>query len=335
MNETPHAPIDEALRLCLLRYLEGTMSPKEREDFERELRASPATARELDALKDMMDLLTTDKTVFCPDLSDIAEFLDSGHDPEGRVSRHLDECPACAEHALTLGAARPSTGLPPEIWVKVRETLSRHTGRTSAPKAPSRISRFLRWCSGLFPRPAFAFAAAAAIALMVIALYPARPPQPQFALSAISWNDELTPKSLSPPSERERVAFLLQVPDRNTIQDQQRIDALYEALKPGEADLVRREFIDPARVNEALSSDAASIKEAVLRLHSRLSVNKIVLISLSRRGDTIMVRCETVGAATGAPTGAPVETTAHEATVAATVRKAAYGALDLGRKGHK
>lgn len=332
MNETPHPSSDEALRLCLLRYLEGTMTPVEREDVERELCASPEAARELKALKAMMDVLATDPTLFCPDLAEIAEFLDTGHDPDRRLTRHLEQCAACSEHARTLGAARPVAGLPPEIWAKVSEALS---GRSKpSPVGPSRVTGLVHWLSSLIPRPALAFAAAATIALVVVALYPLRSPQPGLVLSAVSWDDEFTPKRITPAGQREKVAFLIRM-DKPGVLPQQRIDDLYAALKPGEGDRSRCDFIDPAQVQEALSGNVASLNDAIAMLRAQSAVTRVTLITLSRSGDAFALRGHTLDSASGKPVAAPVESRADEASLADEVRKAAYRALALGRKGPK
>ncbi|AFM23322.1 hypothetical protein [Desulfomonile tiedjei] len=111
------------LRVLLLQYIEGSLPQEEGQKVTELLRTNEQARKELDGLKVIMHTLRTDKDLFCPEPSEIADFVATGNDPAGKISDHLKECLSCREDVQSLKCLQPADGMPPEIWDAVHDKL--------------------------------------------------------------------------------------------------------------------------------------------------------------------------------------------------------------------
>lgn len=155
----------EELRILLLGYLEKSLPKDKEEEISALLQASEQARRELEELRRLTHTLRTDKTVFCPDVSDVAEFITTGDDVTGRIADHLSQCAACKKEAQEIREFQPVDKIPSEIWGIVSQNLP--DKKFDASKAESLFSRLDLWISSLFRRPALAFGAALLATIIV------------------------------------------------------------------------------------------------------------------------------------------------------------------------
>ena len=181
---SPTEPSSEELRILLIRYLEGSLSPREEDQVSGYLRTSERASSELKGLRGLLDTLKTDKTVFCPELSDISELVATGHDATGKIARHLKECISCRKEAKALKYFHPASSIPPEIWQVVKARLSQRGKKSLISEERAHSSGLLAWLSFAFRRPAMAIAAAAAVVLLAVFLIPVTLWGPIVALSS-------------------------------------------------------------------------------------------------------------------------------------------------------
>lgn len=321
----------EELRILLLRYLEGSVSQEEESKVSRLLQASPEASRELEELKRLTQTLKTDKTVFCPDLSEISEFCDTGDDPSGTIAAHLEECTSCREEANALKAFRPNANIPPEIWNRISDKLAQRSQRTPSSRR-SESSGLTLWFYSLFRRPILAVGAAVVAAVLIVMLYPSKPTGPILALSSASWESDWTVKVPVVPGGRERTGLLMILKDLKPPINQQRIDSIYEGLKPDAEEQKRYDLVDPSRIKEALEGVASvglPLEETVNMLQKKLGIRRVVVITLSSEDNQIRIRGELVDAASGKPLAKPVEEVASDQSLSSRLRNLVYGSLLL------
>jgi hypothetical protein len=114
----------EELRILLLEYLEGSLPIQIKQTVDEMLVTDEQARKELDGLKIIMNALETDQTLFCPDPSEIADFVITGNDPLGTITNHLKECRSCLEEVQSLRNRQSSDGIPPQILETVRRKLA-------------------------------------------------------------------------------------------------------------------------------------------------------------------------------------------------------------------
>lgn len=114
----------EELRILLLRYLEGSLPIQIKQTVEDMLMTDEQAQRELEGLKMIQNYLMTDQTLFCPDPSEIADFVITGNDPSGAITSHLEECRSCWEELQSLRSLQPSDPIPPRVLETVRRKLA-------------------------------------------------------------------------------------------------------------------------------------------------------------------------------------------------------------------
>ncbi|MGO9571753.1 MAG: hypothetical protein ACLP5H_29860 [Desulfomonilaceae bacterium] len=321
----------EELRILLLRYLEGSLSGEEAREVSELLRTSAIVSQELEGLRKIMQTLKTDKTLFCPDPSDICEFVATGHDATGKIVSHLRECVSCRQEAQALKDFRPASKIPPQIWSKVSEKMAQRTKRDPGLEAESSASHLFSLFSSLFKKPVLAVGAVALAALLVVFLYPRQPIGPMIALSSVSWEHDLTMKTPILPRDREPVAFIIVLKDFKPQMSPQRIHSLYEALKPDEQNQKRYDIAVPSRIKEALGgadSSSTPVEESFKLLHKKLGVRRVVLVTLVSEKNQIRIRGESMDAASGKPMGKPVEAVATAQALESTLRGLVYSSLN-------
>ncbi len=219
-----------------------------------------------------MKTLSADKTVFCPDASDISEFVSTGHDATGKIAKHLRECASCRKEAQSFEAFRPAETIPPRIWKTVSGTLAQRKQKTPRPQPLGTVSCLLSWISSLFRMPVLAIGTAVAVLLVVVVgLYPRHPSGQMIALSSASWEVDLTTKTPVIPAARERVALVVLLKDFKTPMSQSTIDSLYEALKPDKQEQKNYDFVTPSQTKEVISG-SKPVQENAKLLQRKLRV---------------------------------------------------------------
>jgi hypothetical protein len=326
----------EELRILLLRHLEGSLSDEEESKVQELLRSSEVAA-ELEGLRKIENVLKTDKTLFCPDVLEIDEFLATGKDPSGRIASHLEECASCQQEAQALREFKPEAKIPPILWETVTQELDRRGKVQPAPEHESFWSTLPSRLSFLFRKPVLAMGAAAAVvALLVVYFYPHPEIRPtMIALSSVTWEDEYrVPLGLMAPPQRERVAFLIILKDFRTAMPQQRIDSLYGALTPNDEEMERYLVVSPAIIKQLFTgSDSTNLpwQEVVGLVQRDLRVRTAILVTLTPENGQTRISCMPVDALTRKPLEEPLQEVVTAKTLESTMRRLAYGALKRAR----
>jgi hypothetical protein len=283
----------------LLPYLEDMLSPEERLDLERHLRGCERCSSELRELDRITASLRENKPAFCPDSAEIIQFSEGGHDPEGRISRHLKACPTCLALVEACRTESPPETMSPELWARLQERLGTKGG-TRVPvleeTSPGFAERFRNW----FRVPAFAAGAVAAAILLVVVLYPRDFTVPNMGLSSVTWEGVPKPKAI-----RDRAVFLMTFKGLAEPLPQKRIDEIYQALKPDMELSERFEVISPSELRAAAKSgevwlDPKQLKETVESLHKKLNASRVAMITLEPSNGKYSVKVELWDAASGA-----------------------------------
>ncbi len=224
----------------LLPYLEGMLSLEQKLDLDRHLSGCERCSSELRELDRITAALRENRLAFCPDSTEIIQFSESGHDPDGRISRHLKACPTCLAFAEACRAETSPETMSPELWERVQQRL----GTKSSPRVgdteetpPGFAERFRNW----FRVPAFAAGAVAAAILLVVVLYPRDFTVPDVGLSSVTWEGVPKPKAI-----RDRAAFVVTFKGTCPALAQKRIDEIFQALKP-DMELSERFDVIPRR----------------------------------------------------------------------------------------
>lgn len=285
----------------LLPYLEDMLGPEEKLDLERHLSGCERCSSELRELDRITAALRENKLAFCPDSTEIVQFVENGLDPEARISRHLKVCPTCLAFAEACRTEAPPESMSPELWQRLQERL----GIKSSPRvgdtkdtAPGFAERIRNW----FRVPAFAAGAAAAAILLVVVLYPRDFTIPDMGLSSVAWEGVPKPKAI-----RDRAAFLVTFKGLAEPLAQKQIDEIFQALKPDMELSERFDVIPPAELRAAAKSgevllDPKQLKESVESLNKKLNASRVASITLTLEpsDENYSVRVELWDAANGA-----------------------------------
>jgi hypothetical protein len=310
----------------LLPYLEDMLSPEQKLDLERHLKGCERCSSELHELDRITAALRKNKLVFCPDSTEIIQFSESGHDPDGRVSRHLKACPTCLAFAE---ASRPETSsetMSPELWERLQKRLGTR-GTTRVPElketSPGFAERFRNW----FRVPAFAAGAVAAAILLVVVLYPRDFTIPNMGLSSVTWEGAPKPKAI-----RDRAAFLVTFKGLAQPLSQKRIDEIYQGLKPDMGLSERFEVISPSELRAAAKSgevllDPKQLKETVESLNKKLNVSRVAMITLEPSNGKYSVKVELWDAATGSSLNQKTESAIPENLLPEKIREIVFNIM--------
>jgi hypothetical protein len=283
----------------LLPYLEDLLSPEQKLDVDRHVSGCERCSSELRELGRITSELRSNKEAFCPDSSEIYQYIKTGHDPEGRISRHLKVCPTCLTFAESVRTETSPERMPVQLWERLQERL----GTTAAPRPfapvetrPSFAERFQQWLR----MPMFAAGAVAAAILLVVVLYPRDFTIPNVGLSSVTWEGVPKPKAL-----RMRAAFIMTFKDLAEPLPQKRIDEIYRALKPDMELSQRFDMVPPAELRAAAKSgdiviDPQRFAETLDSLNKKLNVSRVAMLTLEPSNGKYTVKAQLVDAASGA-----------------------------------
>jgi hypothetical protein len=303
----------EQRRLLLLRYLEGLLAEEESIAVERLLESSKEAFRELDELKSMVQLMRTSERVFCPEPWLISEFLETGKDPSGELSKHLRECDTCRQEAMVLGIYPVDERIPLTLMEDIRRELGVTTKEGPLLPSGSRFFLFLDSISTYFRFHWTALAAATAAVLLAIFLYPGPSIGPVVALSSITWDEgksDLGGGLLGiVPHAKEHVTTILRFKVSGQRLSQEEIDSFYTAAAPRGRLADDYDFVPPARVKEVVGAENLSshdLKNMLNMLRTTLAVDKVVLVTVTIDGSRASIQSELIETSTGNRVGAGV-----------------------------
>jgi len=161
----------------LLAYMEGDLPSERRKELEEHLTLCEACSGELESLRKLDNMLRASPQCFHPDEEDLYRFVSYAHDPDGRVSSHLETCERCHEAVAILRdmaaerheISRPVQAMPPEL---LRRLEAHYSVRSSAEEPITRLACLLEWLRRPFGLPMLAAGTAAAVLVVVALLIP-------------------------------------------------------------------------------------------------------------------------------------------------------------------
>lgn len=310
----------------LLPYLENELSPDQRLDVDQHVSRCERCSSELQKLGRITAALKSNKEAFCPDSSDIYQYIKTGFNPEGRISRHLEACPTCLAFAEAIRTEASPENMPAALWKQLQERLGIKDVRqvpVPASTEPSLAERFRQW----FRVPMFAAGAVAAAILLVVVLYPRDFTIPNVGLSAVTWEGVPKPKAL-----RTRAAFIMTFKDFADPLPQKRIDEIYQALKP-DMDLSQRfEIIPPAELKAAAKSgeimiDPQRLGETLESLNKKLNVSRVAMFTLEPSDGKYSAKVQLMDATSGTTLNEKTESAIAENQLSDKIREMVLGIM--------
>ena len=330
----------------LLAYVEGTVSDDHRSLVEKHMSSCPDCRSEVRELERTIDALKKNKDLFCPELWELLDFLQRKEDPEGKIADHLTKCPLCRQELEDLKQGCEESAAPESIRNLFREQTKQVVQPETAEPGRSAIARLRELMASMFPRPLLAVASAAAVALLLIFLYPERDVQQIIGLSTIDWQlpdsseVKLRPKSLRlmgpsrssavPERPRPRVAVLLTFSGFDPPCPQKTIDSLYRSLCPSREIFKRVELIPPSQVKDVLSPlPARSTDPEVLasNLSEKLSLSGVLHLRIAAGDSGYRIRGEITNAATQQSMGKKEKDVAADGDLPEAVKNLAFALL--------
>lgn len=327
----------------LLPYLEDMLSHEDRSTVEAHLQDCPDCSNELKEIGETTTFLRTHKEIFCPELWELYDYCQTGTDPDGRLAKHLEECPWCREAVAGCAGCTQDTEMPRTL----RDAVEGHYG-TKPLSAAVRVAEnwfaaIARQVSSLFRMPVLALGTVAAAVLIVVVFYPSPDSRPIMRLSSLQWDvgdPAMTSKAFRlmtptiqrevPVRKRQRVAALLFLKgfDKGTSQEQ--VDALYSALKPTRLIQQRFEFMAPAAVRGTVGDadlkpgDAAQLSG---KLGKELGVSKVIILTVAKNGNDYEVKSELRTPQTGKIVAEKAERGVSEADLALKLKETTLAVL--------
>jgi anti-sigma factor RsiW len=293
--KTPEPPHNtEHPKDLLLQYLDDTLSPEQKLEFERHIDACSTCAMELEDLAKITGALRENKEIYCPDSLEIEEFVRENRDPAGRITAHLEVCPACSAFAESLQQEGYAREMPLELWHGIQERLEVPADKGSTRVQPQPEAGLLERFFNRFRIPSFAAAALVAAALLVIVVLPRDTTSPLVGLSSVAWENAPKPKVMRP-----RAAFLVTFPSTTQHLSQKKVDSIYAALQPDLNLLEKYEIVPPSELKSAAQSGQVTInpeqpKEMFESLNSKLGVSIVSLVQVSRTDGLFRIKVDVV-----------------------------------------
>jgi len=344
MKATDPANTSKHPREALLPYLEDMLSQEDRSIVEAHLQDCPQCSNELQEIKEATDFLRTHKEVFCPEPWELYEYCQTGHDPDGRLVRHVEECPSCREAIASCAGCTEDTEMPRSM----RDAVERHFGqkrlRVAWRLAESWFAGLFNYLSYVFRMPVLALGTVAAAVLLVVVFYPWGESVPIMRLSSVKWDQPGQPligKSLrlmAPLTEpevaskkRPRVAVILFLKGFDKPMPQEKVDALYSALAPTASVQKRYEVLTPASIRQALGEANLKSRDVVQlagKLNEDLDVDQLIILTVAKSGDEFEISGEARTARNSEIVSENVEREVHGVELAPKLRESALVLLE-------
>ncbi|MFC1833621.1 hypothetical protein ACFL2Q_02660 [Thermodesulfobacteriota bacterium] len=322
-------------RLFLIQYLEGTLSEQEEISAEELLKSSEEASHELEGLTKMIHIVRGNERVFCPQPWDIARALENDEDSAGEIILHIHDCEMCKKEALALREGPASEAIPARLWSSIKAEFPESSREQSPRNARSLGTDWLKPLSFLFGIRPLLVGAATAAALIALVIIPIRSVGPVIGLSSVTWNGPLGNAAGSIgsayPGDKERLAIILFFEGFKEPLSQQRIDALYQAIKPDKEQEYGYEILTPAQLKAYLSGkrvNSAKAAKVYPRLVKDLGVQKVLQVVLEPQGADIKIKSRLLNAPTGEPVRDKTEYAIPRERLDSELRQAVYGLLE-------
>jgi len=288
----------------LLPFLEDRLSSEDRAMVQEHINSCKECSHEVQMLGDLMGKLKANKDVFCPEPHRLFDFTETGEDPEGKLARHIEQCPLCQENVAAYRAGCEVRVLPEKVHAAYRNRFSQAAPRQLDVSRRSLFADLTDWLSSFFKLPAFALATAAAAILVVVLIYPRGEIEPYLGLSSVTWkqaDDDFAPKSIYAEPKKPRVAVLIYFKGFKKPWDQAKIDALYEALAPVVEAQESITILSPAEIQAALKEKGhlSSLEELFEFLGKDLNVSSAVILEVLSGSDGFRIDGRVIDAASG------------------------------------
>jgi hypothetical protein len=332
----------EERRLMLLRYLEGLLPETEMRMVEQFLESNEEASREFDELRDIFRIMRKDHRAFCPEPWLISEFLETGEDPSGELSKHLRECSACREETVALGEPTKHGSMPRQLLENIMKELGVPTKERPLVQDEGLLSLLQERLATFFRFRVAAMAAVAAAVLLVVFLYPGPSVGPVIALSSVTWDggeSDLGGGLLGVvPKGKERVTIILRFKGAEKPLSQETIDSLYKALTPRGKLVDEYEFVPPAMVKEVVAAELSSAGDLNGMLHllrTMLAIEKAAIMTTAFDGSRALVRGELIETATGNRVGKDIQEAFDRTELESKIGAIAYAVLATVEKREK
>jgi len=306
LKKPDNSPLKGHPRAAFLEYLEDRLSPEDRDMVKRHIDTCEQCSVEVRAIERLITSLKNRKEAFCPEPWQWHEFVKSGSDPKGELLRHLEACGLCAEEIAALRAVSSDAVLPN----KLRVALEKQPGKLLEASRDSQTDgfrpRLFEWLRGDFRLPSMALSAVAVAILAVVLIYPRGDIEPMIGLSSVTWGlseDTLHPKGVPPEERKPRVAVVLVFKGFKTLLSQNKIDELYEALKPPPGLMERYDLVAPSEVKAAIRAGMAKPENppaALATVARDLHLSRGLLVTISPEHDKFRINASLLQAPSGA-----------------------------------
>jgi hypothetical protein len=276
-------------------------------------------------LREAIAALKQNKQAFCPEPWELYDFAQTGNDPHGDISLHVEKCPLCSEDLRAWKMALPEEPMPAELWNRLREHLPRPAPRQVLPRTPQWGRIFLQNLVRWWKAPAMAAGVVAAVLVLIVTFYPRDMTQPMIALSSVSWEGIPKPKSI-----HENAAFVVFFKDFKIPVPQKQIDSLYEALKPSMDLNERYGIVSPAEISEAVKSGQVPSTNSTAMidgLRKNLDVSRALVVTVFPSADKLAARIEFIDTISGKKLQTKTEEKIEQSELPERIRSEAFGML--------
>jgi hypothetical protein len=319
-------PNSEHLTDLLLPYVDGSLSPVQRQMVEEHLKGCPECSSEANEIRETVTLLGHHKEAFCPEPWELYEFVKYGHDANGMIRSHLDRCSTCLEISRDIVPGTSAEQMPRHVSVRLKERLRAvyRTKRDDVLSTESLLDRLYR----RFRFPAVAMGVAAAAVLAMVLLHSPDMPQSVIALSGVTWERAPKPKAIQATAGSAAIALVLK--DFDPPLPREKIDALYQALAPSMDVYERFHVVPPATVKDAVDSRDKRITDTmqlVERLGKKLHLAAALVVTVTARPKGATVELELVDTASGQIKARKTEDNIPEADLERKLRDSALSML--------
>ncbi len=265
----------------LLPYVEDMVTLAEKADVEEHLSTCDQCTLCAEELREAIAALKQNKQAFCPEPWELHDFAQSGDDPHGVISLHVENCPLCSEDLRSWKMALPEEPMPAELWSRLKERLPQ--------SPPKKIhSEGSRWAQTIWESlarfwkaPAIAAGAVAAVLLLVVVFYPV-PMEP------------IAPISKSLP---HKTAFLVLFKDFKDPAVQQQIESLYEAINASPELKDRYSIVPPTETSEVINRGKAPLDDRsamIDGLKRNLNVSRALVVTVFPSANELAFRVELI-----------------------------------------
>lgn len=331
-TKTPSEHYDE----LLLAYVEDLLASEERQLVQKHLDQCARCSKEVEGLRGVIAALKEHKRAFCPEAWEIYECVQTGEAPHGALSVHLKQCLHCLEEFESYTVSTAAEVMPADLLALVKKRLEQlpvdKTMETERKKRP-----FISWDRILdyFRHPALGVAAAVAVILVVVLIYPREPMESMVGLSAVAWENVPRPKS-GVESARKRSAVLILFKNFKEPLSRDQVDSLYQALEPPMEVTERFDVIPPAVLTKAIKRgevDPFKRKKLLEDLDDKLNVEDLALVTIEPASRGFDVRCDLIRTVDGTGVKKRIVRGVIEGDLASTLHKMVWElTLDSGKK---